>query len=55
MLEKLLQATCLALFILGGAYVGASFVQLNNLAARVTTLEEAGTSWDITIVRPVAE
>ena len=55
MFEKLLKTLWAAILFLGALYIGLTISQQHDLAARVTVLEEAGTSWDITIVRPTAE
>ncbi len=55
MLEQILKTLWVAIMFLGAIYIGITISQQYNLAARVTALEEAGTSWDITIVRPSTE
>ncbi len=55
MFESLLKTLWAAILFLGAFYIGITISQHFDLTARVTALEEAGTSWDITIVRPVVE
>lgn len=54
MLETTLKTLWIIILLLGAFYIGITITQQYTLEARVTALEEAGTSWDITIVRPTA-
>ena len=55
MLDTIIKTLWIALLLLVSVFVIISVGQLGDLENRVTALEEAGTSWDITIVRPATE
>ena len=52
MSKKLLEGVYTGLLILGGIYIAATFIQVKDLEARVTALEQDAASWDITILPP---
>lgn len=53
MFETTLKTLWIIILFLAATYIGITISQQYTLEARVTVLEEAGTSWDITIVRPI--
>jgi len=55
MYETALKTLWIVILFLGATYIGITISQQHALEARVTALEEAGPSWDITIVRPATE
>ena len=55
MSETIIKTFCVVIAIVGLIFASACVGQLNALEDRVEVLEEAGTSWDITIVRPATE
>lgn len=55
MFETTMKTLWTVILFLGAFYIGITILQQYALEARVAALEEAGTSWDITIVRPAAE
>ena len=54
MLETTLKTLWTIILFLGAFYISLTIMQQYDLEARVTALEAGGSSWDITIVRPVA-